>query len=167
MTEAAVAVHLVVAVAASAATEVVTVLNHAARLVLKATAVVIASKAVATVLKTAAHLHPALKVVLKVAVISVPKAASSHAVISAVNNAASHLAVAKVDLSPVAISALTTVATASIHVTAVHHVHRVVATMHVAVPVIALHVAPRSSVQATSSPTTPAAVKANAAARAC
>ena len=138
-----------------AAIAVVTVLNHAARLVLKATAVVIASKAVATVLKTAAHLHPALKVVLKVAVISVPKAASSHAVISAVNNAASHLAVAKVDLSPVAISAQTTVATALIHVTAVHHAHRVVATMHAAAQAIALHpVAPKSSVQATSNPTT-------------
>jgi hypothetical protein len=145
MTAAAVAVPLVAAVAALVAIAVVTVLNHAARLALKATAAVIASRAMVIVLKIAAHLHPALKVVLKVAVISAPKAASSHAVISAVNNAASHLAVVKVALSPVATSAQTTVAvTALIHVTAVHHAHRVVVTMPAAAQAIAFTPWPQS-----------------------
>jgi hypothetical protein len=155
-TAAAVVVPSVVAVAL-VATAAVTVLNHAARLALKATVV-------ATVLKTVALLHRVLKVVLKVAVISVPKAASNPVVIFAANNAALPLAVAKVALSPVAISAQTTVAvTASKRVTTATAVplavqaHLAVVTMPVAAQVIASRpVAPRSLVLATSSPTTPA-----------
>jgi hypothetical protein len=118
------------AAVASAATVGVIVLNHAAHLALKATVVVTASKAVATVLKNAARLHPALKVVLKAAVISVPKVA------------------------------LSTVATALIHAITVRLAHRAVATMHAAAQAIASHrVAPRSSVQAISSLTMQAATQ--------
>jgi hypothetical protein len=146
---AAVGVHSAAAVAL-VATVVVIVLNHAAHLALKATEAVIASKIV--------RLHHALKVALRVAAISAPRAASNRATISVANNAALRLAVAKVVSSPVAINALTTVAvTASKRATiatAVHHAHLAAVTTLVAVQAIALHlVAPRSLVQATSSPT--------------
>ena len=139
------------------ATAVVTALSHVARLVLKATVAVIASKAVAIVLKTAVHPHLALKVALravaKVVAISVPKVVSNPAVISAANSAALHLAVAKAVSSPVAISGPTTVVTALIHVTAAHLAHLAVVTTHAVVRAIVSPVAPKSLVQATSSPT--------------
>jgi hypothetical protein len=133
-------------------------LNHAVRLALKAIAAVIVSKAVAIALKTVAHLHLVLKVALKVAAISVLKVASNHAA----NNAVLHLAVAKAVLSPVAINAQTTVAvTASKRATTARAVHPVLLvhpaaeTMPAVAQAIASHpVAPRSLVQATSSPTT-------------
>ena len=127
----AVVAHLVAVVAALAAIAVVIVLNLVAHLVLKATEVVTASKAVAIVLKTVAHLLLALKDALKVAAISVQKLAQkavlSHGVISAANNAVSHLAVVKPALSLVAINAPTiAAATASTHATAVPHAHQAV-----------------------------------------
>jgi hypothetical protein len=155
----AVVAHLVAVVAALAAIAVVIVLNLVAHLVLKATEVVTASKAVAIVLKTVAHLLLALKDALKVAAISVQKLAQkvvlSHGVISAANNAVSHLAVVKPALSHVAINAPTiAAATASTHATAVHHAHQA-ETMRAAVPAIVLHAAPKSWVLATSSHTMP------------
>ena len=149
----AVVAHLVVA--ALAAIAVVIVLNLVAHLVLKATEVVTASKAVAIVLKTVAHLLLALKDALKVAAISVQKVVLSQGVISAANNAVSHLAVAKPALSHVAINAPTiAAATASTHATAVPHAHQAV-TMLAEVPAIVLHAAPKSWVLATSSHTMP------------
>ena len=161
---AAVAVHSVVAEVALVATAVAIVLNHVVRLALKATEVATVSKVVAIALKTVVHLHPVLKAVLKVAAISDLKVDSNPVVISAANNAALHLAVAKAVSSPVAISALTIVAvTASNHATIVTAVHPAlqallaVVTMHVAAQAIALRpVAPRSWVLAISSPTMPA-----------
>jgi hypothetical protein len=153
----AVVAHLVVAVLAVIA--VVIVLNLVAHLVLKATEVLTASKAVAIVLKTVAHLLLALKDALKVAAISVQKLAQkavlSQGVISAANNAVSHLAVVKPALSQEAINGPTiAAATASTHATAVPHAHQAV-TMRAAVPVIVLHAAPKSWVLATSSHTMP------------
>ena len=154
-----------VAVVASAATAVVTALSHVAHLALKATVAVTASKAVAIVLKTVVHPHRALKLALraeaKVAAISVQKAASNPAVISAANNAALHLAVAKAVSSPVAISVKMhvlriEVATVLNHVTiatAVPRAHLAVVTMLAAVQAIVSQGALKWSVLATSSPT--------------
>jgi hypothetical protein len=140
---------------------VVTVLNHAVRLALKATVVATVSKVVAIALKTAVHLHPVLKAVLKVAAISALKVASNPVVTPAANSAALHLAVAKAASSPVAINALTTVvAIALIHATAAHPVLQALqaaVTMRAAAQAIASPpVAPRSLVLVTSSPTMPA-----------
>jgi hypothetical protein len=133
----------------------VIVLNLVAHLVLKATEVVTASKAVAIVLKTVAHLLLALKDALRVVAISVQKVVLSQGVISAANNAVSHLAVVKPALSQEAINAPTiAAATASTHATAVPHAHQAV-TMHAAVPAIVLLAAPKSWVLATSSHTMP------------
>ena len=130
-------------------------MNLVAHLVLKATEVVTASKAVAIVLKTVAHLLLALKDALKVAAISAQKVVLSQGVISAANNAVSHLAVVKPALSQEAINAPTiAAATASTHATAVPHAHQAV-TMHAAVPAIVLLAAPKSWVLATSSHTMP------------
>jgi hypothetical protein len=144
------------------ATAVVTVLNHAVRLALKATVVATVSKVVVIALKTAVHLHPVLKVVAILAL----RAVSNPVAISAANNAALRLAVAKAVSSPVAISALTTVvATASMHVTVATTAPlalqaRQEAVTLVAAQVIALHLAaPRSLVQAISSHTMPAAMQ--------
>ena len=141
-------------------------MNHAVRLALKATGVVTVSKVVAIALKAVAHLRLALKVALKVVLkavaISVPKVVSNPVVISAVNSAALHLAVAKAASSPVAINALTiVVATASKHATiatiatAVHpalQALQAASTMLAAAQATALRlVAPKSSVQAISS----------------
>jgi hypothetical protein len=156
----AVVAHLVVAAVADlAAIAVVIVLNLVAHPALKAIVAVIASKAVAIVLKTVVHRLLALKDALKVAAISVQKLAQkavlSHGVISAANNAVSHLAVVKPALSHVAINAPTiAAATASTHATAVPHAHQAV-TMRAAVPAIVLHAAPKSWVLATSSHTMP------------
>jgi hypothetical protein len=157
----AVVAHLVVAAVAAdlAAIAVVIVLNLVAHPALKAIVAVIASKAVAIVLKTVVHRLLALKDALKVAAISVQKLAQkavlSHGVISAANNAVSHLAVVKPALSHVAISAPTiAAATASTHATAVPHAHQAV-TMLAAVPAIVLHAALKSWVLATSSHTMP------------
>jgi hypothetical protein len=145
----------VAVVAALAAIAVVSVLNIVAHLVLKATEVVTASKAVAIVLKTVAHLLLALKDALKVAAISVQKVVLSQGVISAANNAVSHLAVVKPALSQEAINAPTiAAATALTHATAVPHAHQAV-TMRAAVPAIVLLAAPKSWVLATSSHTMP------------
>ena len=143
-------------------------MNHAVRLALKATVVATVSKVVAIALKTAVHLHPVLKVVA----IPALRAVSNPVAISAANNAALRLAVAKAVSSPVAISALTTVvATASKHVTIATAaplalqarqaaVTLVTLVTLVAAQVIALHLAaPRSLVQAISSHTMPAAMQ--------
>ena len=134
VTAVAVADHLV-AVVASVATAEVIVLNHAARL--------------------------ALKAVLKVVAISVPKVVSNPVVISVANNAALHLAVAKAVSSPAAISALTTVAvTASKHATIATAVHPALQARQEAVTMLAAAqptalrlVAPKSWVLATSNHT--------------
>ena len=126
---------------------------------MKATVVATVSKVVVIALKTAVHLHPVLKVVA----IPALRAVSSPVAISAANNVALRLAVAKAVSSPVAISALTTVvATASKHVTIATAAPlalqaRLAAVTLVAAQAIALHLAaPRSLVQAISSHTTPA-----------
>jgi hypothetical protein len=155
----AVVAHLAAVAADLAAIAVVIVLNLVAHPALKAIVAVIASKAVAIVLKTVVHRLLALKDALKVAAISVQKLAQkavlSHGVISAANNAVSHLAVVKPALSHVAISAPTiAAATASTHATAVPHAHQAV-TMLAAVPAIVLHAALKSWVLATSSHTMP------------
>jgi hypothetical protein len=155
----AVVAHLAAVAADLAAIAVVIVLNLVAHPALKAIVAVIASKAVAIVLKTVVHRLLALKDALKVAAISVQKLAQkavlSHEVISAANNAVSHLAVVKPALSHVAISAPTiAAATASTHATAVPHAHQAVTTL-AAVPAIVLHAALKSWVLATSSHTMP------------
>ena len=132
---------------------------------MKATVVATVSKVVAIALKTAVHLHPVLKVVA----IPALRAVSNPVAISAANNAALRLAVAKAVSSPVAISALTTVvATASKHVTIATaaplalQARQAAVTLVtlVAAQVIALHLAaPRSLVQAISSHTMPAAMQ--------
>ena len=140
-----VAVHSV-AVVALVATAVVTVLNHAVRLALKATVVATVSKVVVIALKTAVHLHPVLKVVAILAL----RAVSNPVAISAANNAALRLA-AKVALNPVAISAKTlAVKTVLTLETPAPLAHPVVST-RVAVPAIVLHAVLKSSVLATSS----------------
>ena len=142
----AVAVHLVAA-AALVETVVAIVLNHVAHLALKATAVVIASKAVVIGLKIV-HQLPVLKVVA----IHAPRLASSLAATSAANNAASLLA-AKLDLNPVAISAkMLAVKTALTLATPARLAHQVVS-KRAAVPVIVLRAVLKSSVLATSSHT--------------
>jgi hypothetical protein len=152
-----VAAHLVAAVVvALAATAVAIVLNHVAPLALKAIVAVIASKAVAIVLNPVAH----LLLVLKVAATRALKDASSLAVTSAANNAASRRAVKRA-LNPVAISAkrhvptvalIHAVKTASTHATAVPPAHQA-ETMRAVVPAIVLHAALKSWVLATSSRT--------------
>ena len=106
---------------------------------------------------TVARLQLVLKAVPKVAVSSalkaVPKVVSSHVVTSAANNAASHLAVAKVVLSHVAINVPRIAATASTHATAVRLARPAAVTMHAAAQVIDSHVALKSLAQAISNPT--------------
>ena len=149
-----VAAHLVV-VAASVVTAVVIDLSHVVRLALKAIVAVTASKAVVIDLKT---VHQPL--VLKVVATRVQKYASSLAVTSAANNAASHRAVKRA-LNRVAISAKMLVPTVALihaaktgltHAIAVPHAHQAV-TMRAAVPAIVLHAALKSWVLATSSHT--------------